>query len=157
MAYRETAAVPREKLTWFGLTALSLVLLGAINWGLIGLFLWNVIHSIFGISRISVVIFALVGLSGLYTIGWYRRIGETTPLTTYDRVAWILVIAGALNWGLYGFFGLDLVVTIFGHLTVITRLIYTLIGVAGVYCVYQLSTLRREERRRMMVEQPVET
>lgn len=48
--------------------ALILVLIGAINWGLIGIFGFNLVAAIFGESFISKLIYALVGVSGLYII-----------------------------------------------------------------------------------------
>ncbi|MCG8499006.1 MAG: DUF378 domain-containing protein [Firmicutes bacterium] len=51
-----------------------------------------------------------------------------------DRLALILVIIGALNWGLIGLFNIDLVATIFGGQTaVLSRIIYTLVGLAGLW------------------------
>ena len=53
-----------------------------------------------------------------------------------DKLALILVIIGAINWGLIGFFHLDLVATIFGGSdTVVSRVIYTLVGLAGIYSI----------------------
>jgi len=46
-------------------------------------------------------------------------------------IAYILVIIGAINWGLIGFFGFDLVAAIFGEMTVFARIIYSLVGVSG--------------------------
>ncbi|HZJ83157.1 MAG TPA: DUF378 domain-containing protein [Clostridia bacterium] len=53
-----------------------------------------------------------------------------------DRLALVLVIIGALNWGLIGLFQFDLVATLFGgsH-TLLSRIIYTLVGVAGAYSI----------------------
>lgn len=48
-------------------------------------------------------------------------------------VALILVIVGGLNWGLVGLFGFDLVATLFGAMTAITKLVYILVGVSAVY------------------------
>ena len=48
-------------------------------------------------------------------------------------VALILVIIGALNWGLVGAFSLDVVKMLFGDMTNISRIIYIVIGVAGLY------------------------
>ena len=55
-------------------TCLTLILIGAINWGLIGFFQFDVIAAIFGgmSSWVSRVIYALVGLSGLYALSFYR-------------------------------------------------------------------------------------
>ena len=50
-----------------------------------------------------------------------------------DTLALILIIIGALNWGLIGLFNFNLVDTIFGTMSVLSRIIYTLVGVAGVW------------------------
>ncbi|SET16053.1 hypothetical protein SAMN05660297_01545 [Natronincola peptidivorans] len=58
-------------------------------------------------------------------------------------IALILIIIGALNWGLVGLFQLDLVAKIFrGQSSLISRIIYTLIGLSGVYTLIML-ILRR--------------
>lgn len=56
-----------------------------------------------------------------------------SKMNTIDWVAMILLIIGGLNWGLVGLFQYNLVAAIFGELTVITRIIYTLVGVSGLY------------------------
>ena len=50
-----------------------------------------------------------------------------------DYTALTLVIIGAVNWGLIGIFKLDLVNVIFGNMTWMSRVIYTLIGISGLY------------------------
>lgn len=50
-----------------------------------------------------------------------------------DKIALILIIIGAINWGLIGIFGFDLVAAIFGNMTVISRIIYGLVGVSGIW------------------------
>ena len=50
-----------------------------------------------------------------------------------DYTVLILVVIGAVNWGLVGFFGLDLVAFICGSMTIISRIIYAVIGVCGLY------------------------
>lgn len=53
-----------------------------------------------------------------------------------DKAALILVIVGALNWGSMGIFGFDLVAFIGGGQgEILSRLIYTLVGISGVWCV----------------------
>ncbi len=48
----------------------------------------------------------------------------------------ILLIIGAVNWGLIGFFGYDLVASIFGgQLALISRIIYAVVGLAGLYAI----------------------
>lgn len=58
-----------------------------------------------------------------------------------QRIALIVVIIGALNWGLIGLFNFNLVAFIFDNLsTVVTRIIYSLVGVAGIICISALFT-----------------
>ncbi len=53
-----------------------------------------------------------------------------------DNTALILVIIGALNWGSIGLFGVDLVATFFGgQASVISRIIYTLVGLGGLWSI----------------------
>ena len=53
-----------------------------------------------------------------------------------DTIALILTIVGALNWGLIGLAKFDLVAWIFGGQTsIISRLIYGLVGLAGLWCI----------------------
>ena len=53
-----------------------------------------------------------------------------------DKLALTLSIVGALNWGSIGLFGFDIVAFIFGGQTgTISRVIYTLVGLAGLWCV----------------------
>jgi len=50
-------------------------------------------------------------------------------------LAWALLIIGGLNWGLVGVFKFDLVATIFGNMTGLSRVIYALVGLAAVYMI----------------------
>ena len=53
-----------------------------------------------------------------------------------DTISLILTIIGAINWGLVGIFKFDLVAWIFGGQTaIISRIIYTLVGLAGLWCI----------------------
>ncbi len=52
-----------------------------------------------------------------------------------DWIAFVLILIGALNWGLVGFFHFDLVVAIFGSMSTATRIVYAIVGVAGVYAI----------------------
>ena len=61
-----------------------------------------------------------------------RRI---TQMKWFDNTALTLVIIGALNWLLVGIFKLDIVAVIFGNLTWISRIIYTIIGLCGLYLI----------------------
>ncbi len=56
-----------------------------------------------------------------------------------NKIALLLVIIGAINWGLIGVFQFDLVAYLFGgQAAVISRIIYTLVGAAGLWCVSML-------------------
>ncbi len=52
-----------------------------------------------------------------------------------DRISLILVVIGAINWGAIGIFQFDLVAWIFGGQdAIISRIIYTLVALAGIWC-----------------------
>ena len=50
-----------------------------------------------------------------------------------DYTALALTIIGAVNWGLIGFFRFDLVAFLFGNMTVLSRIVYTLVCLCGLY------------------------
>ena len=52
------------------------------------------------------------------------------------KIAWILIIVGAINWGLVGLLNLDLVAAIFGSIPILAKIIYIRVGVSGVYALY---------------------
>jgi uncharacterized membrane protein YuzA (DUF378 family) len=59
--------------------ALILVIIGAINWGLIGFFRYDLVSNIFGgqYDVVSRIIFAIVGLAGIYAISFFFRNRES--------------------------------------------------------------------------------
>jgi uncharacterized protein len=56
-----------------------------------------------------------------------------------DIFAIILVIVGALNWGLVGIFNVNVVAYIFGEMNMLTRIIYIIIGLAGLWMIFGFS------------------
>ncbi len=54
----------------------------------------------------------------------------------YDWLMIGLVVVGAINWGLVGFFSFDLVAFLFGEMSVLSRVIYALVGLSGVYLAF---------------------
>ncbi len=50
-----------------------------------------------------------------------------------DVIVTVLLIIGALNWGLVGFFGFNALAAVFGDATAVTRVIYAVIGLSGLY------------------------
>lgn len=75
LQYREGSIVNMKALDY---TALTLVIIGAVNWGLIGFFQFDLVAALFGgmDSLISRVVYALVGLSGIYTLTLYGKINS---------------------------------------------------------------------------------
>ena len=52
-----------------------------------------------------------------------------------DTIVLILILIGAVNWGLLGFFEFDLVASIFGDMSTFARIVYGIIGIAGLYSI----------------------
>ena len=60
-----------------------------------------------------------------------------------DVIAYSLLLIGALNWGLVGLFGFDLVAAIFGQMSVLSRLVYAIVGLAAFYDVLSMPSIFR--------------
>lgn len=65
-------------------------------------------------------------------------------MKTVDVIAAALVIVGGLNWGLVGLLDFDLVAALLGEMTVLSRVVYTLVGLGATY---QALTFRAIQRR----------
>ena len=64
---------------WFDNTALTLVIIGALNWLLVGIFKLDIVAVIFGnLTWISRIIYTIIVLCGLYLISLYGRIGSSS-------------------------------------------------------------------------------
>ena len=61
--------------------------------------------------------------------------------------AYVLTLIGALNWGLVGIFGFDLVAAIFGDMTVMSRILYSLIGISAIVTALTLHHCERVEEK----------
>lgn len=55
-----------------------------------------------------------------------------------NTITLLLLIIGGLNWGLVGLFSLDLVATIFGEMSVLSRIVYVLVGLSALYQIVPL-------------------
>lgn len=53
----------------------------------------------------------------------------------FDNITLSLVIIGALNWLLIGVFRFDLVAFLFGNMTLLSRIVYILVGLSGLYLI----------------------
>ena len=63
-----------------------------------------------------------------------------------SKIAWILVLIGALNWGLVGFLNFDLVAALFGTGSWLSMIIYDLVGLSAVWCVIDLFSSAKKIR-----------
>ena len=63
-------------------------------------------------------------------------------MKTFDYIVLILVIVGAVNWGLIGFLQFDLVRVLFGDMSMISRIVYALVGLGGLYAISYFGRIR---------------
>lgn len=63
-------------------------------------------------------------------------------LNTIDWIAYALTIIGGLNWGLVGAFDFNLVAAIFGDQSLLSRVVYILVGLSALYLIYTATKLR---------------
>jgi uncharacterized membrane protein YuzA (DUF378 family) len=66
-------------------------------------------------------------------------------LSALSWIAFVLVIIGALNWGLVGAFSFDLVAALFGPLSAASRIVYVLVAIAGIYLLFDLVARGRRD------------
>ncbi len=66
-------------------------------------------------------------------------------LSTLDYITFIILIIGGINWGLVGLFGIDLVGALFGPFSILSRIVYILVGLSALYVGYVV--LRSPEKR----------
>jgi len=59
-------------------------------------------------------------------------------------IALVLLIVGGLNWGLVGIFNFDLVAAIFGDMSILSRIVYIVVGICAVYCISIISPLLKK-------------
>ncbi len=59
-----------------------------------------------------------------------------------DYIAHVLIIIGAINWGLVGFFKFDLVQFIFGEMSIWSRIIFAIVGIVGLYAISFFGRIR---------------
>lgn len=61
-----------------------------------------------------------------------------------DYTVLTIVLIGAINWGLIGFFDFDLVSTLFGQMSLLTRIIYAIVGIGGLYAISYYGRMNSE-------------
>jgi uncharacterized membrane protein YuzA (DUF378 family) len=59
-------------------------------------------------------------------------------MNLFDKIATLLLIIGGFNWGLVGWLNYNLVDSLFGVGSVISRVVYAIVGMAALYCIYTM-------------------
>lgn len=67
-------------------------------------------------------------------------------MKTIDTIALVLLIVGGLNWLLVGLFEFDLVASLFGDMTMLSRAVYILVGLSALWCLRMFGFLNRDDR-----------
>jgi len=62
-------------------------------------------------------------------------------MKTLDVVVWTLLAIGGLNWGLVGVFNFDLVAAIFGNMSILSRIVYALVGLSALYDIVAIKAI----------------
>ena len=60
-------------------------------------------------------------------------------------IAYTLMIIGAVNWGLVGMLDFDLVAFLFGEMSLLSRIVYSLVGISAVYALFSIRACHRIE------------
>lgn len=68
---------------------------------------------------------------------------HSRPMGAVDWLAMVLLIVGGLNWGLVGLFDFDLVATLFGEMSALSRVVYVLVGLSALYAIYTSAKMSR--------------
>lgn len=71
------------------------------------------------------------------------HVGRTSRLNAVDWISMALLIVGGVNWGLVGLFNFDLVATLFGEMSLVSRIVYAVVGLSALYTIYTSSKMSR--------------
>ena len=63
----------KNMMGWMHVVAFTLVIVGALNWGLVGLLNFNLVEMLFGVSSLTPLVYVLVGVSGLYLVITHQK------------------------------------------------------------------------------------
>ncbi|MDB5842196.1 MAG: hypothetical protein JWQ23_4148 [Herminiimonas sp.] len=72
-----------------------------------------------------------------------RSVSKSKQMNAVDWIAMVLLIVGGLNWGLVGLFNFDLVATLFGQMSALSRIVYVAVGLSALYSIYTSSKMAR--------------
>jgi len=70
------------------------------------------------------------------TAGNVSSTTSSKSMSAIDWIAMVLLIIGGINWGLIGLFRFDLVATLFGNMSPVSRVVYVLVGISALYSIY---------------------
>ena len=82
-------------------------------------------------------------------LGWGMAQARESGLSALAWISIVLVVIGAINWGLIGLFNFNLVAAIFGPLSPVSRIVYVLVGLAGLFTLYLATQLSQRDRARL--------
>lgn len=74
------------------------------------------------------------------------RAHQRSAMSALDYLAMALLIIGGLNWAMIGLFDVNVVASLFGFDTTVTRIIYVLVGLAALYAIYTTSKMANSRR-----------
>lgn len=72
---------------------------------------------------------------------------ETRGMNAMDWIAMVLLIVGGINWGLVGIADFNLVAALFGEMSALTRIVYALVGLSALWCMYTATKLGKNNHR----------
>lgn len=72
-----------------------------------------------------------------------RRIRSNNAMSALDWIAMTLLIVGGINWGLVGLVNFDLVAALFGEISPVSRIIYTLVGISALWTIFSCRKLAK--------------
>lgn len=73
-----------------------------------------------------------------------KHAATNRAMTAVDWIAVTLLIVGGVNWGLVGLFNIDLVAELFGVMSPVSRIVYTLVGLSALYTIYTATKIASE-------------
>ena len=66
---------------------------------------------------------------------------KASMMKSIDIFTYVLLLIGALNWGMVGVFGFDMVAALFGQMSVFSRMVYAIVGLAALYDLMSLPSI----------------
>ncbi len=117
------------KMNKLDILSIILIIIGGINWGLIGFKNYNLVSSLVGTGILASAIYTFVGIAGVYSAFRFFKVFKN--MDWYENIMVILLIIGAINWGFIGLVGLNLVTAIFSN-ALIVKIIYDAVGISAI-------------------------